>query len=174
MGSGIASWACYKPETSCTSCKDNEHLTILDPLARAGTCTAKKCEYCKPRRCCYLRKTSDKIFYHAVAGEQGADGQGVCVNATECEPKLRPNTTCQQGSYLSSRAFLIAVAITAPSLSKSVCSVNAVSVVSITNFAMVSGISCGSRIFTPHFSVHTSGTSSFSLSFFDMTNVSPC
>lgn len=121
--SALNSWACARPSTAFTACRDEKKLTILDPLVRAGTCTDKSrdaCPYCNPRHCCdnlYNKSTgyatfnnnthSTKVFFHTVSADSLQDSVGVCLEATDtCLPRCvestnRPNSTatlrCDKG-----------------------------------------------------------------------------
>merc|ERR1719421_338761 len=72
---------------SCTSCKQvgncTSHFTITDPKTNTGTCTKKKCPFCKPKACC------GEHHKHYVLNTDTEEG--ICIRHNDdCTPVCVP------------------------------------------------------------------------------------
>jgi len=70
--------------SSCTSCADDAHFTMMDPATNTGTCTPVECPFCKPKACC------DDQHKHFVLNTETEEG--VCVRMNDdCTPVCVPH-----------------------------------------------------------------------------------
>jgi len=71
---------------SCTACDPDgcsRHFTMVDPKTNTGTCTRKKCPFCKPKACCGAGHK-----YYVLNTE---NLEGVCVRYNDdCTPACVP------------------------------------------------------------------------------------